>query len=422
MIANHPSSSRRTFLQAAAGAGLATVVAPRVGTAADGANDRLGVGFIGVGGRGMNHVNTCKALADAGEKIELVAACDAYAPRLKAAAEQFKMKPYRRHQDLLADKNVDVVLIASPDRNHLPQALDAIRAGKDVYCEKPMGHWAQFDLARTFFDETRKLNRVVQIGNQGNSNPLWRKLTEMIKAGKIGTPQLVNVGFYRNGDWGERMPIPDANAKPGDQLDWDAFLDEAPKVPFTPDRFFSWRKYLDYAGGPCTDLFPHVYTPFVSALGLGIPRFTVATGGIYKFNTYDREVPDTFSMSMEYDAPQLCAVNIACTLANDYMTEPAIRGDAGTITLQNVVWEIGCDSITITPLGGKKPEVIPGSKGDSTRDHWLDFLRCVRTRSRPVADVEFGYRVQGALCMGMLAWKERKVARYDKDKNAMILG
>ncbi len=416
------TSTRRAFLKATAGVGLASVAVRRAGAKVLGANDRLGIGFIGVGGRGMGHIKTCRALADAGAPVELVAACDAYGPRMRAAAEQHKMKPYRRHQDLLADKDVDVVLIASPDRNHLPQALDAIRAGKDVYCEKPMGHWLQFDLSRTFFEETRRLGRVVQIGNQGNSNPLWRKLAELVQKGVIGKPQIVNVGYYRHGDWGERMNIPDPNAKPGEDLDWEAFLGDAPKVPFTVDRFFSWRKYLDYAGGPCTDLFPHVYTPFVSALNLGIPEYTVAGGGIFKFTTYDREVPDTFSMSMDYDAPQRCTVNLACTLANDYMTEPAIRGDEGTITLQKVAWEIGCESITVTPLGGKKPEVIPGSKGDSTRDHWLDFLRCVRTRGRPIADVEFGYRVQGALCMGMLAWKERKVARYDKAKQQIVLG
>lgn len=414
--------SRRTFLQVTAGAGLAAVAVSRAGARTIGANDKIGIGFIGVGGRGMGHVHTCKALADEGEKIALVAVCDAYGPRLEEAAKKFNMKPYKRHQDLLADKDVDVVLIASPDRNHVPQALDAIRAGKDVYCEKPMGHWTQLGLSKVFFEETRKLNRVVQIGNQGNSNPLWRKLGEIIQKGSIGKPQLVNVGFFRLGDWGERMPIPDPNAKPGDQLDWEAFLGDAPKVPFTVDRFFSWRKYLDYAGGPCTDLFPHVYTPFVIAMGLGIPQFAVATGGIFKYTNYDREVPDTFSLSMDYDAPQPCTVNITCTLANDFMTPPTIRGDEGTITLKNVTWESGCEAINVTPVGKSQGEVIPGSKGDSTKAHWVDFLKCVRSRERPVADVEFGYRVQAALCMGMLAWKERKVARFDKAKQEMILG
>ncbi len=414
------SPSRRSFLKSS-GVIAAAGLTAKLMAQAPGANARLGVGFIGVGGRGMNHVNTVNGLA-AAHGLQLVACCDAYGPRLRAAAEQFKMKPYRKHRELLADKDVDVVLIASPDRNHLPQAMDAIRAGKDVYCEKPMGHWTQLALAKAFFEETRKLKRVVQIGNQGNSNPLWGKLGDLIRGGAVGTPQLVNLGFYRNGDWGEVMPIPDLNAKPGDDLDWEAFLEDSPKVAFTVDRFFSWRKYLDYAGGPCTDLFPHVYTPFVGAMDLDIPSLVVASGGIFKYTTYDREVPDTFNMSMDFEKPCKCSVNIPCTLANDFNTEPTIRGDKGTITLQNVAWESGADAITVTPLGGKKPEVIPGSKGDSTANHWVDFIKCVRSRAKPVADVEFGYRVQAALCMGMLAWKDKKVARYDTAKGEVVLG
>ena len=174
---------------------------------------------------------------------------------------------------------------------------------------------------------------MVQVGNQGNSSPAWQKVRELIQQGAIGRVQLVTVGFYRRGDWGERMPIPDPEAKPGPDLDWEAFLGDAPKVPFTVDRFFSWRKYLDYAGGPCTDLFPHVFTPFVSAIGLKFPSRAVASGGIFKYTTYDREVPDTFNMCLDY--PEKLSIVLPCTLANDYPPEAAIRGDEGTLTLQN---------------------------------------------------------------------------------------
>jgi hypothetical protein len=112
---------------------------------------------------------------------------------------------------------------------------------------------------------------------------------------------------------------------------------------------------------------------------------------------------------------------MVCTLANDFMTPSVIRGDEGTITLRKVMWESGCEAISVTPPRGREPEVIAGSKSDSTRDHWLDFLRCVHTRGRPVADVEFGYHVQGALCTGMLAYKEREIARYDKPKQELVL-
>jgi predicted dehydrogenase len=384
-----------------------------------GANDRIGVGFIGVGGRGSSHLATVQRLIKDGENLKVVAVNDAYKYRLDEAAKPSGAKAFRKHTDLLADAAVDIVCIATPDRLHVPQALDAIRAGKDVYCEKPMGHWTQFDLSKTFYDETLKLQRIVQVGNQGNSSPAWQKVRDLVQEGAIGRVQLVNAGFYRMGDWGERMTIADPEAKPGPELDWDAFLGDAPKVPFTVDRFFSWRKYLDYAGGPCTDLFPHVFTPFVSALGLKFPSRAVASGGIFKYTTYDREVPDTFNMCLDY--PEKCSIVIPCTLANDYPPEAAIRGDEGTLTLQNPgEWNVGFDSVTVLPRKGEK-RVFPAQKLDATPAHWKNFIQCVRTREKPVSDVGFGLHVQAALNMAMLSYLQSKVALFDSTKKQIVL-
>lgn len=426
-LMNHTSNkpgamNRRQFMSTTAQAVAATgaiAAFPFVSNRVLGANERLGLGFIGVGGRGMSHVATATRLIKDGENMRIAAVNDAWDFRLQEAARQTGAKTFARHQELLASKDVDIVCIATPDRLHVPQALDAIRAGKDVYCEKPMGHWTQTTLSKQFYRETKKLGRVVQIGNQGNSSPAWKKVAELVKKGSIGRVQLVQAGFYRLGDWGERMPIPDKNAKPGPELDWEAFLGDAPKVPFSVDRFFSWRKYLDYAGGPCTDLFPHVFTPFVSALGLKFPSLAVASGGIFKYNTYDREVPDTFNMCLDY--PEKLSIVIANTLANAYPTEPAIRGDEGTITLQNPgEWNVGFDSVTVIPFKGEK-EVIPAGKMDATYPHWQNFLHCVRTREKPASDVEFGYQVQVALNMAMLSLLQKKVAQFDTVKEDIIL-
>lgn len=413
--------TRRSFIQqsAIATAGLA-VAAPFVSrTRILGANDRIGVGYIGVGGRGRSHVGTVQNLIKAGANLQITAVCDAYKYRLDEAAKLSGGKAYAKHLELLADPNVDVVCIATPDRLHVPQAIDAVRAGKDVYCEKPMGHWTQFDLSKKFFEETRRLQRVVQIGNQGNSNPAWQKVRELVQGGAVGRVQLVTAGFYRNGDWGERMHIPDPEAKPGPDLDWEAFLGDAPKVPFTVDRFFSWRKYLDYAGGPCTDLFPHTFTPFVSAIGLKFPTRVVASGGIFKYTTYDREVPDTFNMCLDY--PEKLSVVVAGTLANNYVTEPAIHGDEGTLTLQNPgEWNVGFDGITVIPFKGER-QTFPAKKGDSTAAHWENFLSCVRTREKPVSDVEFGLHVQAALNMALLSLLKGKVAKFDLTRQEIVL-
>jgi predicted dehydrogenase len=381
----------------------------------------LSLGFIGVGRRGRTHLAVIQNLIKSGESLQIVAVCDAYRYRLNEAAQATGAKAYTSMQQhhLLADPAVDVVCVATPDRLHVPIALEAIQAGKDVYCEKPMGHWSQFDLCRHFAEQTRQLNRVVQVGNQGNSCPAWGKVRELVQQGTIGRLQHVLAGYYRDGDWGERMPIPDPDAVPGPDLDWDGFLGEAPKVTFTVNRFFSWRKYLDYAGGPCTDLFPHVLTPFVSALNLNYPSLAVASGGIFKYNSYDREVPDTFNMSLDY--PEGASAVLVCTLANDYTTDPAIRGDVGTLTLQNAGgWESGFDTITVIPKKGT-PQVVPGLKTDGTPLHWKNFIHCVRTREKPVSDVEFALKVQAAMCMAMLSFLHKKVARFDPEKKEIIL-
>jgi predicted dehydrogenase len=415
--------NRRDFIRHTAQATAAAAVVtsfPFVSTGRVlGANDCIGVGFIGVGGRGSSHLATVQKLIKAGENLKIVAVNDAFRYRLEEAAKPTGAKTWAKHQELLADPAVDVVCIATPDRLHVPQAIDAIRAGKDVYCEKPMGHWSQFDLCRQFCEETQKLKRVVQVGNQGNSSPAWAKVRDLVQQGTVGRLQHVQAGYYRLGDWGERMPIPDPEAKPGPDLDWEAFLGDAPKVPFTVQRFFSWRKYLDYAGGPCTDLFPHVLTPIVSALGLNYPSLAVASGGIFKYTTYDREVPDTFNMCVDY--PEKVSAVLVCTLANAYVTEPCIRGDDGALTLQNAGgWESGFDSMTLFPLKGA-PRVIPGLKTEATPLHWKNFLHCVRTREKPVSDVEFALKVQAALNMSMLAFLNRKVAVFDAEKREIVL-
>jgi predicted dehydrogenase len=412
--------TRRGFLETTTAAALGSLATPWVASRnALGANERLAVGFIGVGGRGRTHLDTVIGMINQGAPLQVVGISDTYGARMKAAAEHARAKTYPSYQDLLADKSIDIVCIASPDRLHVPQALAAIRAGKDVYCEKPMGHWSQFALSREFYQETVKLKRVVQVGNQGNSNVAWKKVGELIQKGAIGRPQHVQAGYYRYGDWGERMPIADPNAKPGPDLDWEGFLGDAPKVPFTVDRFFSWRKYLDYAGGPCTDLFPHVLTPFISLLGLKFPSLAVGTGGIFKYDTYDREVPDTFNMVVDY--PTKLSIVLVCTLANEFPTEPAIRGDEGTITMQGPAFEGGFDSVTFIPRQGERT-IIPGSKPNTTLLHWQNFLECVRTRAKPVSDVEFGLYVQAAMNMAMLSFLEKKVARFDEQKQDIVLG
>lgn len=414
---------RRTFIRTTAHTAAALSLAQTAPFVSRGqvlgANDKLGIGFIGVGGRGSSHVHTVQRLIKDGEKANIIALCDAYAYRREEVARQSGAKIYTKSQDLLADKNVDVVCIATPDRLHVPQALEAIRAGKDVYCEKPMGHWSQFELSKQFYKETAQRKRIVQIGNQANSSPAWKDVGALIQKGVIGRVQHIQAGYYRDGDWGERMPIPDKEAKPGPELDWEAFLGDAPKVPFTVDRFFSWRKYLDYAGGPSTDLFPHVITPFISIFGLKFPAAAMGSGGVFKYTNYDREVPDTFSMCLDY--PEKLSIVLVCTLSNEFQSDPVIRGDEGAITLQTD-WSSGVDKVTLYSKKGEKKELPGGGRMDTTYAHWQNLLQCVRTRQKPVSDVEFGFHVQTALNMATLSYLKKKMATFDFDREEIVLG
>ncbi|HUW61687.1 MAG TPA: Gfo/Idh/MocA family oxidoreductase, partial [Candidatus Bathyarchaeia archaeon] len=252
--------SRRQFMgTAAAAAALAASTAPRAFGQAASPNERLGAGVIGCGGRAGSHMQALNWLKDHGGNVDIVAACDVYRPRLNKAVQKYTIpKAYMDHRELLADPNVDVVFIATPDHHHAYAAIDAVQAGKDVYCEKPVTHWRQFEVVKRLAQEVTKSGRVFQLGTQGMSDAAYLQMRKLVQDGLIGQPIHAECGYFRVGDWGERgMRIDDPNAVPGPDLNWEAFLGDSPKRPFDVSRFFRWRMYEDYAGGPSTDLFPH---------------------------------------------------------------------------------------------------------------------------------------------------------------------
>jgi predicted dehydrogenase len=420
---------RRRFLTglgaAAAGAAALRPLFTIAAEGAKGANDRLGVGFVGTGGRCHAHMDIVLHLKQQGEAIGPVAVCDVYGPRAQAAAQKTGGKPYRNHRDLCADPNVDIVCIASPDRHHAPQALDAVRAGKDVYCEKPLTHWTQFDLARQLAEEAEKNKRVVQVGTQYMTGNAHAQAAELIKQGVIGKIVHVQAGFFRRGDWGEAgMPIPDRNAQPGPDLDWDGFLGDAPKVPFSVDRFFRWRLFWDYAGGPSTDLLVHTFTPVFRCLDLGYPERVFGGGGKFHYNDL-REVPDQFNMIIDY--PGGPSVIIANSLSNETILryphaaggevfDTIIRGTNGICTFER-------QGIIIHPFGEKQPtHTIPWGGMGNTGLLWTDLIACVRTRTKlPLSPVSVGAKVQAPLNMAILSYRENKVARFDPQNLKIIL-
>ncbi len=178
---------RRTLLEKAALAAASAPLRSRT------AQERLRVGVVGVGLRGNFLAGTVTKLAESGEPVEIGAVCDIYQPRLERAEVKYKAKGYRNTSDMLQQAGLDAVIIATPDRHHLYNLREALRAGKDVYVEKPLCHWAQFDLLKEVVHEARKLNRIVQVGSQYLADPVWEQGRELVRSGAIGKPVHVQI-------------------------------------------------------------------------------------------------------------------------------------------------------------------------------------------------------------------------------------
>ena len=393
-------SSRRRFL----GGLAATGTALGVSSAAAPAKDKLGIGLVGCGGRGSHLASVVRGRANEGQQADIVAVCDIYQPRRARAAERFGAKGYATLAEMLRDPKVQGVIVATPDRVHVYNALEATRAGKDLYCEKPLTHWKQFDKLKELVREVRARKNVVQVGAQWVSDPIWLRAAEVVRQGGIGRPTHAQCGYFRFGDGGERgMPVEDPNASPGPGLNWDAFQADAPQRPFSVSRFFQWRMYMDYSGGPSTDLYPHPMTRLFKVLGVNFPARVVAVGGKYVYDG-ERDVPDTFDLLIEY--PEKLTVAVLGTITNATGVDTIVRGTEGTLTFKD---------------GGFQVEPGPGSKKNRAgmslvtqeHDHMKNFLQCMESRKTPNCDIELAYRVQIPLIMSMMSFTEGRVAYFD---------
>ena len=417
--------NRRTLLEGAAFAPLFAKAQPKP----------LKLGVVGVGLRGKFLSETVVKLADKGEPVEIAAVCDIYQPRLERAEVKFKAKGFKNTADMLRDASIDAVVIATPDRHHLYNLREALRAGKDVYIEKPLCHWAQFDLLKAVVHEARKQNRIVQVGSQYLADPVWEKGAELLKGGAIGKPVHVQIPNFRNSDDGERamMTIDDPQAKDGLGVDWAKFQADAPKRDFSVTRLFQWRLFMEYSGGPLTDVGVHEMCAAYRMLQPGFPAKVVATGGRFQWN-HERTVPDTMDVLIQY--PQGFTVAIIETFVNNHFpVEKLIRGSEATARLTPDALEIY--PVTRIPYGTRAPAVelrasqrlitlrgqaIADAKGekpaipDATMLHIKDFLDSVRSRRPPRFDLELGYHVHIPLCMAMRSHLESKAALFDPDR------
>ena len=410
---------RHTSLAAAA---LAAATTRRV----RGANERIRVGVIGCGGRGGAHINILMNLKDQGELLDIVAVCDTYRPRLTRAADRTGAKlATMRHEELLANGDIDVVVVATPEHWHGYQTLDAMRAGKDVYVEKPLTHWSQLGLAEEVAEVSQQTGQLVQVGCQRLSSSVYPQARALIRKGAIGRPIMAETGYFRIGDWGERgMSIDDPNAKPGPDLDWERFLGDRPRRAFDVSRHFRWRMYWDTSGGPITDNYVHFYNPLAYMLDLGYPDRVIGSGDIHRYTLdevpdpyTEREVPDTCNLIIDY--PNKLTVTCLGTQGNSFTTlgsneTPIIRGWEATLTIEET-------EIVVRPIDTSKAEHRePIRSGINQNQFWTDFLECCRTRKQPISNAALSAPVNTTMQMGVLALRGMCVVRYDHENGRVI--
>ncbi len=398
-----------------------------------GANDRINIALIGCGGRGSSDGETFTQFAEKNSNAcQIVAVCDVYEKRKRAAADRFKAKGFLDYREAIALPEVDAVIVATPDHWHARIALDAMGQGKDVYMEKPMVHTTPE--VKQIIEAARDSKRVVQVGSQTTSADQWWKAKKAIADGMIGKMIMSQGSYHRNsieGEW--NWPI-DASAGPDkkgeDFIDWKTWLGPAQERPYDADRYFRFRKYWDYSGGIATDLFFHVIAPLNICWDKPqFPTKVIASGGKYIFKD-DREVPDTFNLMADYAEGH--SLVLSSSMANSQHIPGLIRGHEGTIIMvEHGMFEESTPDITVRPelvrqegqdarapfpgyKFGKDEIKIPVEQYDMMQAHIGNFLSCMRSRQKPHLDVETAAHAQIVINLAVESYREGRVKYWDE--------
>ena len=395
--------TRRSFLkESAKGAAAVTLASMGAATVRPvlGANDQVVVGVIGTGGRGQSHVRHLLAL---GEKVAAVSDVASFrleqAKRLTAG----KAKGYPDYRQLLEQKDLDAVVIATPDHWHRDQLIDAVEAGKDVYQEKPLSH--TIAEGKEMAAAVKRTGRIVQVGNQYRSDPHWARVKEEIEAGTLGKVRWIRVFDCRNWSKGDPFAPPPTFDKSG--IDWDRFLGKAPKVPFDPYRYFAWRWFWDYAGGLLTDLGAHQLGLVHWIMGVKWPKSVAANGNVYQLPHW--ETPDCVHAVLDYGE---FSVVFSTQMLNGRDEDKGVwYGTDATLTTKG--------NFNVYPEFGDSGKPIK-SWDNQGGDHMKNWLDCVRSRKQPNSTIEYGHQVITACHMANMSYRTgRKITFDDVKKDAV---
>ena len=450
--------NRRNFLKAAGAATGQTLLGTSLGgkvhalTAvqsepdkAVSANDHIQIALIGAGGQGM--YDTKEAIQVPG--VKLVAVADCYDGRLAHSKELWGADVFttRDYNEILARKDVDAVIIGTPDHWHKQASVDAMKAGKDVYCEKPMIHL--YSDGPEMIEAARKTNRIIQIGSQRVSSIVYAKAKELLVSGAIGQLNMVTARWDRNsaiGAWDYTVPL-DASTE---TCDWPRFLGTAPKIPFNSEHFFQWRKWKAYGSGVAGDLFVHLFSGTHFITGSHGPTRAMATGGL-RFWKDGRDVPDVMLGLFDYKEGFNLSLRVNFVDGGEESEGLVFTGSEGTM-------EIGGGGVSVsrvprekdpgytidtftdamqkqiiaeykkkypaTHFEGQPPATFerytaPHGYSDSY-DHFKNFFASVRSRQPVVEDAVFGYRAAGAALLGNVSMEKGTVVHWDPEAMKIV--
>ena len=372
-----------------------------------GANDRVSMGLIGAGERGRYVMSVF--LKNPG--VQLVSVCDIWGDQIDKAKEMAPAaQGFSDHRELLDSKDVDAVLVATPDHWHVPILLDAAQAGKDIYIEKPLTKTPEEGPQAV--KAVRENNRICQVGMQQRSGKHYLEAkSRYIDAGRLGRITLARTWWHGNGYHLRRAPASLAN-KPAN-LDWTRFQGNLKWRDWDPQQYWNWRAYLDYGGGQITDLFTHwidVVHMFMNEDG---PTSAVAEGGIYAYPD-GRTAPDTINVLLQYPTKPFTAT-FEATLA------PGIRGygiemcgTGGRLLIDREHYEFHAAE------KGAEPVIVNADRRTLEQDHVANFLDCLRTRNLPNGDVQIGHRSAQASHLGNIAYLQRRRIDFDPQREEIL--
>ena len=389
---------RRDFVRAAAVSMTAGSYSRVVG-----ANDRVQLGLIGCGGRGRGVMGTFVKT----EQVNVAAVCDVYGERIDRARQiAAEAKSFGDHRKLLEMKQLDAVLIATPDHWHALTAIDALNAGKDVYCEKPLT--LRIEEGPPIVKAARVNGRICQVGMQQRSGSHYiQARDEYVKKGKLGKITLARTWWHGNGAHLMKSPLTERPSN----LDWARYLGPVKWREWDPPQYFNFRAYLDFGGGQITDLFTHWIDVVHMFMEQDNPTSAVASGGVYHYKD-GRTAPDTICVFLEY--PDNWTATFEATLA------PGITGAGVEMCGTEGKLFITRGQFEFTPAGrGAKPIVVKSPK-EQTIEHVENFLDCCRTRKLPNGDVYIGHRSAQASHLGNIAYVEKRRIKFDPVREEIL--